>query len=83
MYNMLHGRVHGSGGEDHKSHDVYAWSGFKYREVVRKKAEREQLQGFDCQDCRNFYQALTSWGGTEPPMPACGHARQGGISMDV
>lgn len=49
--------------------------GYKYREVVRRKDEREALQGFDCENCKRFYQAITSWGPiANLPTPACGHA---------
>ncbi|GMH39047.1 hypothetical protein BSKO_06945 [Bryopsis sp. KO-2023] len=50
-------------------------AGFKYDEVVRKKADREMLPGFDCVDCRKFYQALSTWGHVGEA-PACGHAVQ-------
>ncbi|XP_004510978.1 protein gamma response 1 [Cicer arietinum] len=31
---------------------------FKYIEPVRKKAERENLKGVDCKQCRKFYEAV-------------------------
>ncbi|XP_058744133.1 protein gamma response 1 [Vicia villosa] len=31
---------------------------FKYVEPVRKKAERENLKGVDCKQCRKFYEAV-------------------------
>jgi len=32
--------------------------GFKYVEPVRKKAERENLQGVECKQCKKFYDAV-------------------------
>ena len=32
--------------------------GFKYNEPVRKKAERENLKGVECKQCRKFYEAV-------------------------
>ena len=29
-------------------------------------------QGFDCPDCRRFFNAMKSWG-DDQPLPACGH----------
>ena len=51
---------------------------YKYREVVRKKAEREALRGFECADCARFYAACESWltPGDAPPPPGCGHVAQ-------
>jgi hypothetical protein len=52
---------------------------YRYREVVRKKAEREALPGFECGDCARFYAACESWlapGDAPPPPPTCGHAAQ-------
>ncbi|EFN55297.1 hypothetical protein CHLNCDRAFT_134248 [Chlorella variabilis] len=37
-------------------------TGYRYQAVVRKKAEREKLQGVECQQCKRFYAALESWG---------------------
>ena len=50
--------------------------GYKYQDVVRKKAEREQLQGFECPDCQRFYDAVRSWGYDAAPEHArrCHHA---------
>ncbi|GAM23218.1 hypothetical protein SAMD00019534_063930 [Acytostelium subglobosum LB1] len=31
---------------------------YKYREVVRNKAEREKLKGFECDHCKEFYKAV-------------------------
>ena len=53
-------------------HSVSA-AGYKYREVVRKKADREQLQGFACQECEGFYRAVQSWGMANCQLPTCGH----------
>ncbi len=56
-----------------------------HAEVVRGKA-REQLQGYACQQCREFYEAMVSWqrGGANGACgaeaaaaalrPTCGHA---------
>lgn len=33
-------------------------SGFKYVEPVRKKAERENLKGIECKQCKKFYDAV-------------------------
>ena len=35
---------------------------FKYVEPVRKKAEREKLRGFECNQCKKFYDAVLSKG---------------------
>ena len=35
---------------------------YKYQAVIRKKAEREALVGYDCPDCKRFYEAIESWG---------------------
>jgi hypothetical protein len=54
---------------------------FKYKEVVRKQAEREVLPAFECAACRSFYSALSSWGGAlgsqggQLPLPGCAHAQ--------
>lgn len=32
--------------------------GFRYREPVRKKAERENLEGVECMQCKKFYDAV-------------------------
>ncbi|CAL8462867.1 g2401 [Coccomyxa elongata] len=50
--------------------------GYKYKETVRKKAEREELMGIECVDCRNFYAAIETWGAVGN-LPACGHAVRG------
>jgi hypothetical protein len=48
--------------------------------VVRKKAVREQLPAYECQQCSSFYSALSSWGVSGPggqqllALPTCGHA---------
>uniref|UniRef100_A0A061R785 Splicing factor 4 n=1 Tax=Tetraselmis sp. GSL018 TaxID=582737 RepID=A0A061R785_9CHLO len=51
-------------------------SEYKFKEVVRKKAERSALPGHGCSDCQKFYEALRSWGtnATLVPLPECGHA---------
>ncbi|GFZ00453.1 protein gamma response 1 [Actinidia rufa] len=40
-----------------------ATSGFKYVEPVRKKAERENLKGIECKQCKKFYDAVLPDGG--------------------
>ncbi|KAE8732779.1 Gamma response protein 1, putative isoform 2 [Hibiscus syriacus] len=42
---------------------------FKYVEPVRKKAEREKLKGFECNQCKKFYDAVIDKGdqGNEDP----------------
>ncbi|BDA48139.1 probable DNA endonuclease RBBP8 at C-terminar half [Coccomyxa sp. Obi] len=50
--------------------------GYKYKETVRKKAEREELLGIECVDCRKFYAAIETWGAVGD-LPACGHAVRG------
>lgn len=37
--------------------------GFKYVEPVRKKAERENLKGVECRQCKKFYDAVLPNGG--------------------
>ncbi|KAA8515698.1 hypothetical protein F0562_018691 [Nyssa sinensis] len=37
--------------------------GFKYVEPVRKKAERENLKGIECKQCKKFYDAVLPNGG--------------------
>ena len=32
---------------------------------MRTRADREKLTGFDCPECRGFYDAVLSWGGTD------------------
>ncbi|KAF5198583.1 gamma response [Thalictrum thalictroides] len=32
--------------------------GFKYVEPVRKKSDRENLKGFECKQCKKFYDAV-------------------------
>lgn len=52
--------------------------GYKYKETVRKRADREALPGFDCPDCKGFYEAMASWGHLKvSQMPSCGHAPPG------
>ena len=43
---------------------------------MRKKAEREELTGIECGDCRKFYAAIETWGAVGD-LPACGHAVRG------
>ncbi len=43
---------------------------------MRKKAEREELMGIECVDCRNFYAAIETWGAVGN-LPACGHPVRG------
>ncbi|OMO69791.1 DNA repair protein Sae2/CtIP [Corchorus capsularis] len=38
---------------------------FKYVEPVRKKAEREKLRGFECKQCKKFYDAVLNHGGED------------------
>ncbi|KAB1224720.1 Protein gamma response 1 [Morella rubra] len=38
-------------------------SGFKYVEPVRKKADRENLKGIECKQCKKFYDAVLPNGG--------------------
>lgn len=52
-------------------------AGYKYREVVRNRAERAQLPGYECPDCTRFYDALQTWGAAPLPPPTCGHAAPG------
>ncbi|WOK92587.1 protein gamma response 1 isoform X2 [Canna indica] len=40
--------------------------GFKYVEPVRKKAERENLKGVECQQCKKFYDAVLPGGDNNP-----------------
>eukprot|EP00887_Chlorella_sp_A99_P001257 scaffold14.g1257.t1 len=50
--------------------------GYKYQEVVRKRAEREALTGFACQECARFYQAVATWGqaaAEQAGAPRCQH----------
>ncbi|KAK9825186.1 hypothetical protein WJX81_004947 [Elliptochloris bilobata] len=51
--------------------------GYKYREVVRNRAERAELPGYECPDCKRFYDALQTWGAAPLPPPICGHAAPG------
>lgn len=43
---------------------------------MRKKAERAELKGIECVDCRKFYAAIETWG-APGDLPACGHAVTG------
>lgn len=35
-----------------------AATSFKHREIVRNRRDREQLHGFDCNECRRFYEII-------------------------
>ncbi|KAF2319413.1 hypothetical protein GH714_015625 [Hevea brasiliensis] len=39
--------------------------GFKYVEPVRKKAERDNLKGVECKQCKKFYDAVLPNGGKD------------------
>ena len=52
--------------------------GYKYKEVVRKKSEREAMLGVECPECQGFYEACQTWNSMAPAeLPKCGHAVQG------
>lgn len=53
--------------------------GFKYQEVVRRRADRDDMPGFDCADCKAFYDALATWGHVHDA-PACGHTIKQGTA---
>lgn len=69
------------GGDNHRdlSNLPVRKGGFKYQEVVRRKADRDDLPGFDCADCKAFYDALATWGHVHEA-PACGHAIKQGTA---
>lgn len=47
---------------------------YKHREVIRKREDREKLEGFECQDCKRFYDALEKWGAVAVGgLPQCQH----------
>ena len=47
---------------------------FKHQQVIRKKEDREKLEGFECQDCKRFYDALEKWGAVAiGGLPQCQH----------
>ncbi|CAL1409335.1 unnamed protein product [Linum trigynum] len=48
-------------------------NGFKYVETVRKKAEREKLQGVECKQCKKFYDAVLENGGGGNENLRCEH----------
>lgn len=53
-------------------------SGYKYKEVARKRAEREAMLGVECPDCQRFYEACQTWNSIAPAaLPQCGHAIRG------
>ena len=41
------------------------------------------MQGIQCLDCRNFYEAVGTWGHQGGAMPACGHALLPGVCVLV
>lgn len=45
---------------------------FKHQEVIRKRKDRENLEGFECQDCKRFYDAMEKWGAIGD-LPQCQH----------
>jgi hypothetical protein len=45
---------------------------FKHQEVIRKRKDREKLEGFECQDCKRFYNAMEKWGAIGD-LPQCQH----------
>ena len=47
--------------------------GFKYVEPVRKKAERENLKGIECKQCKKFYDAVLPDGGGKDVNSRCEH----------
>lgn len=46
---------------------------YKYVEPVRKKDEREKLQGVECNQCKKFYDAVLLNNGTDAPSARCEH----------
>ncbi len=58
---------------------VHAYlAGYKYHDVVRRRSDREQLKGIECEHCKRFYDAMESWGTFNRP-PPCGHIKPGNI----
>eukprot|EP00775_Hariotina_reticulata_P012320 gene12320-12456_t len=61
--------------------------GYKYSEVVRKKADRELLSAYECEACMKFYGALQSWagagGGGEGSDAAAGAGCAAGAAVPV
>ncbi|KAG6420220.1 hypothetical protein SASPL_116740 [Salvia splendens] len=55
----------------HKSPPRAGPSGFKYVEPVRKKSDRENLKGFECKQCKKFYDAVLP--GTDKESSRCEH----------
>lgn len=54
--------------------DNNAPKAFKHQGVVRQREERAQLQGFECEDCKRFYDALERWGAVAVGgLPQCQH----------
>lgn len=51
--------------QKHTSTSTKNPSKFRYQEVVRKKADREQLRAFDCPDCAKFLEAIREGRGAE------------------
>ena len=50
---------------------------FKYIEPVRKKAERENLKGVECEQCKKFYDAVLPNGDSQSP-----HGRKRGFRCE-
>ncbi|XP_078432948.1 protein gamma response 1 [Wolffia australiana] len=46
---------------------------FKFVEPVRKKADRENLTGVECKQCKKFYDAVLPRGGGAAAEPRCEH----------
>ena len=46
----------------------------KHQQVIRQKDERAKLDGFECADCKRFYDALQRWGAVAVGgLPQCEH----------
>ncbi|EPS68778.1 hypothetical protein M569_05991 [Genlisea aurea] len=65
--------------DDDETQDVNAEasrkSGYKYVESIRRKSERENLKGFECKQCKKFYEAVSSGKNN-----GCGCEHHGGVS---
>ena len=60
--------------EDITNMDNPTTKGFKHQSVVRQKEDRAKLQGFECEDCKRFYDALERWGAVAiGGLPECQH----------
>ena len=71
--------------QDHRGQQAPPPGRYKYQEVVRKRAEREALTGFECGECARFYEALRSWSGdaaaaAASARPCCQHAPAGAVA---